>query len=47
VLEGCELCNTTEAVLRGAGYREVRIEPLHVPTVLVPIRYQIAAVCIA
>ena len=47
VLEGCELCNTTEAVLRGAGFREVRIEPLHVPTVLVPIRYQIAAVCIA
>lgn len=47
VFEGCELCNATEALLRGAGFREVRIQPLRVPTLFVPLRYQIAAVCIA
>jgi SAM-dependent methyltransferase len=47
LFEGCELCNATEAVLRGAGFREVHIEPLHVPTVFVPLRYQISAVCTA
>ncbi len=47
VFEGCELCNATEALLRAAGFREVRIEPLRVPTLFVPLRYQIAAVCVA
>lgn len=41
------MCNATEALLRGAGFREVRIQPLRVPTLFVPLRYQIAAVCIA
>ena len=47
LFEGCELCNATESVVRGAGFRDVRIDPLHVKTVFVPLRYQIAAVCTA
>ena len=47
VFEGCELCNRTEAVVRGAGFREIRVEPLRVPTVFLPLRYQIAVSCVA
>lgn len=47
VFEGCNLCNETEAVLRGAGFREVAIEPLRVSTMFAPIRYQMAARCVA
>lgn len=39
--------NAAESVVRGAGFRDVRIDPLHVKTVFVPLRCQIAAVCTA
>ena len=47
MFEGCELCNHTTEVLRGAGFREVRIEPFRLGTVFLPLRYQIAATCVA
>ena len=45
--EGCELCNQTAAVLGAAGFRSVEIEPFRLGTVFLPLRYQIAATCIA
>jgi len=47
VFEGCNLCNRTEAALRTAGFRSVEIEPLHMRTVFMPLRYQIVATCVA
>jgi hypothetical protein len=47
VFEGCELCNQTTSVLRAAGFRAVQIEPFRLSTVFLPLRYQIAATCIA
>lgn len=45
--EGCNLLNDTPRLLREAGFRDVKIEPLRIATAFVPIRYQIAAVCTA
>lgn len=47
LFEGCNLCNQTELALRAAGFRELRVEPLEVSTIFVPIRFQIAATCLA
>ena len=47
LFEGCELCNQTTAVLRGAGFSTVHIEPFRLGTVFLPLRYQITATCIA
>jgi SAM-dependent methyltransferase len=47
VFEGCDLCNQTTPVLRAGGFRTVEIESCRLGTVFVPIRYQIAATCIA
>ena len=47
VFEGCELLNETESVLRAAGFADVTIEHLVIPTAFLPIRYQIAVVCTA
>ena len=45
VFEGCELSRDTESTLRSAGFRSVDVERLRLPTMFVPIRTQIAAVC--
>jgi SAM-dependent methyltransferase len=42
VFEGCNLLNETEAVLRAGGFRAVQIESLHLRTVFLPLRYQVA-----
>jgi SAM-dependent methyltransferase len=47
LLEGCDLCNRTESVLRAGGFRSAEIQPLDLPATLLPIRYQIAATCVA
>lgn len=47
VFEGCELCNDTQALIRGAGFQSAEIDPLKISTMLAPIRYQIVAVCSA
>ena len=44
--EGCDLCRDTASTLRSCGFSQVDIQPLVLPTIFVPIRHQIAAVCI-
>ncbi len=46
VFEGCDLCRDTESLLRSAGFAHVEVQRLTVPTVLLPLRHQIAAMCI-
>lgn len=46
VFEGCDLCRDTNATLRSSGFAQVDVQPLVLPTIFVPIRHQIAAVCI-
>ena len=46
VFEGCDLCRDTASTLRSCGFAQVDIQPLVLPTIFVPIRHQIAAVCI-
>jgi SAM-dependent methyltransferase len=44
--ERCDLCRDTGAMLRTSGFARVEVRPLVLPTVVVPIRHQIVAVCI-
>jgi ubiquinone/menaquinone biosynthesis C-methylase UbiE len=44
--EGCELCRDTAGTLRRAGFSRVDVEPLTMHTVFVPIRSQVAAICV-
>ncbi|MDO8466121.1 MAG: class I SAM-dependent methyltransferase [Gallionella sp.] len=46
VFEGCDLCRDTSFTLRSAGFARVDVQPLVLRTILLPIRYQIAAVCV-
>jgi SAM-dependent methyltransferase len=46
VFEGCDLCRDTGSTLRSAGFAQVDVQPLVLPTIFVPIRHQIAAVCV-
>ena len=46
VFEGCDLCRDTGATLRASGFAQVDVQPLVLPTMFVPIRHQITAVCI-
>ncbi len=45
VFEGCDLCRDTASTLQSAGFAQVDVQPLVLPTIFVPIRHQIAAVC--
>ena len=47
LFEGCHLQRDTEGLLRRAGFRHVDVQPLIVRTAFFPIRYQLAATCIA
>jgi ubiquinone/menaquinone biosynthesis C-methylase UbiE len=44
--EGCHSHRDTERVLRGTGFSEVSVERFTWPSVFVPVRPQIAAVCV-
>lgn len=44
--EGCELCRDTGRLLKNAGFASVQMRSLTLPTIFVPIRPQIAAVCV-
>jgi SAM-dependent methyltransferase len=44
--EGCDLCRDTGEMLRSSGFTQVDVQPIVLPTMVVPIRHQIAAVCI-
>jgi Methylase involved in ubiquinone/menaquinone biosynthesis len=46
VFEGCELCRDTKQLLEIAGFSSVRVTSLTLPTIFVPIRPQIAALCV-
>ena len=46
VFEGCDLCRDTSSTLRSAGFSQVDVRPLVLPTVFIPIRHQIAATCV-
>jgi SAM-dependent methyltransferase len=46
LFEGCELCRNTGSTLSAAGFARVELQPLVVPTIFAPIRYQIAATCV-
>ena len=45
--EGCDVCRDTATVLSIAGFSRVSLRRLRIPTILLPIRHQIAAECIA
>jgi ubiquinone/menaquinone biosynthesis C-methylase UbiE len=44
--EGCDLCRDTGATLKRAGFSEIQIQPMIVPTMFLPIRHQITAMCV-
>jgi len=46
VFEGCDLCHDTDSTLRSAGFAQVDVQSIVLPTIFVPIRHQIAAVCV-
>ncbi len=46
VFEGCDLCRDTTSTLQSAGFDQVEVQPLVLPTIFIPIRHQIAAVCV-
>jgi SAM-dependent methyltransferase len=46
LFEGCDLCHDTGSMLRSAGFARVDVQRLVLPTIFVPIRHQIAALCV-
>ena len=46
LFEGCDLCRDTAATLRSAGFSRVDVNPFVLSTIFVPVRYQIAAMCV-
>jgi ubiquinone/menaquinone biosynthesis C-methylase UbiE len=44
--EGCDLCRDTGGTLKRAGFSEIHIQPMIVPTMFLPIRHQITAMCV-
>jgi ubiquinone/menaquinone biosynthesis C-methylase UbiE len=46
VFEGCDLCRDTGATLRSSGFAQVDVQPLVLPTIFLPIRHQITAMCV-
>ena len=46
LFEGCDLCRDTGATLRSSGFARVDVNPIVLPTVFIPIRHQITAMCV-
>ena len=46
VFEGCDLCRDTAEMLRTSGFSRVDVSPIVVPTMFIPIRHQITAMCV-
>lgn len=46
VFEGCDLCRDTGSTLRTSGFSRVEVNPIVLPTMLIPIRPQITAMCV-
>ena len=45
-LEGCDLCRDTGGTLKRAGFSQIQIQPMIVPTMFLPIRHHITAMCV-
>jgi SAM-dependent methyltransferase len=46
LFEGCDLCRDTGTTLRSSGFSQVDVQPLVLPTIFIPIRHHIAAMCV-
>lgn len=46
IFEGCDLCRDTGATLRSSGFSSIEVKPLVLPTIFIPIRHQITALCV-
>jgi ubiquinone/menaquinone biosynthesis C-methylase UbiE len=46
IFEGCDLCRDTGATLRSSGFSKIEVKPLILPTMFIPIRHQITAICV-
>jgi len=46
LFEGCDLCRDTGSTLRAAGFGQVDVQRLVLPTIFIPISHQITAVCV-
>ena len=46
VFEGCDLCRDIGEILRTSGFSQVDVNPIVVPTLFIPIRHQITAMCV-
>ena len=46
VFEGCDLCRDTGATLRSSGFAQIDVQSLVLPTIFLPIRHQITAMCV-
>jgi hypothetical protein len=44
--EGCDLCRDTGGTLKRAGFSQIQIQTMIVPTMFLPIRHQITAMCV-
>jgi SAM-dependent methyltransferase len=46
LFEGCQLRRDTVSTLRAAGFSKVDVQPLILPTIFLPVRHQIVAICV-
>ena len=46
VFEGCDLCRDTGTAISRAGFSRFEVAPMVLPTIFLPIRHQITAVCV-
>lgn len=46
LFEGCQLRRDTVSTLRAAGFSKVDIQSLILPTIFLPVRHQIVAICV-
>jgi len=46
LFEGCELCRDTGSTLKQAGFSHVDVQPIVASTIFLPLRHQMAGVCV-
>jgi ubiquinone/menaquinone biosynthesis C-methylase UbiE len=46
LFDNCHLCRDTATLLRAAGFARIELQPMRLPTAILPIRNQIVAVCV-
>jgi ubiquinone/menaquinone biosynthesis C-methylase UbiE len=46
LFEGCDLCRDTAATLKSSGFSRVEVTAFVLPTMFMPIRHQITAMCV-